>query len=96
MILPQLGQSGAFGAYSSECSRRMNKAVLEPRCPNNIGSLLELAWDIGDSHHVLYHHRANVIAPGSSANASEAIVELMTVRLAKLVSGRLSDGRRVS
>ena len=42
----------------------MNKAVLEPRRPNNIGSLLEPACDIGDSHHVLYHHRANVIAPG--------------------------------
>jgi hypothetical protein len=52
----------------------MNKAVLEPRYPNNIGSLLEPAWDIGDSHHVLYHHRANVIAPGSSANASAARV----------------------
>jgi hypothetical protein len=45
----------------------MNKAVLEPRCPNNIRSLLEPAWDIGDIHHVLYHHRANVIAPGSTA-----------------------------
>jgi hypothetical protein len=74
MILPQLGQSGALGAYSSERSLRMNKAVLEPRCPNNIGSLLEPAWDIGDGHHVLYHHRANVIAPGSSANASAARV----------------------
>ena len=42
----------------------MNKAVLKPRRPNNIGSLLEPAWDIGDSHHVLDHHRANVIAPG--------------------------------
>jgi hypothetical protein len=62
MILPQLGQSGALDAYSSERSRRMNKAVLEPRCPDNIGSLLEPASDIGDSHHVLYHHRANVIA----------------------------------
>jgi hypothetical protein len=72
MILPQLGQSGAVGAYPSERSLRMNKAVLEPRCPNNIGSLLEPAWDIGDSHHVLYHHRANVIVPGSSANASAA------------------------
>jgi hypothetical protein len=72
MILPQLGQSGALGAYSSERSRRMNKAVLEPRYPNNVGSLLEPAWDIGDSHHVLYHHRANVIAPGSSANDASA------------------------
>jgi hypothetical protein len=41
----------------------MNKAVLERRCPNNIGSLLEPAWDIRDRHHVLDHHRANVIAP---------------------------------
>jgi hypothetical protein len=45
----------------------MNKAVLKPRRPNNIGSLLEPAWDIGDSHHVLDHHRANVIAPGPAA-----------------------------
>jgi|SRR6516165_9079213 len=45
----------------------MNKAVLEPRRRNNIGSLLEPACDIGDSHHVLCHHRANVIALGSSA-----------------------------
>jgi hypothetical protein len=72
MILPQLGQSGAFGAYSRECSRLINQSVLELRCPNDIGSLLEPAWDIGDSHHVLYHHRANVI--GSSANASAARV----------------------
>jgi hypothetical protein len=43
MILPQLGQSRALGAYSSERSQCMNKAVLEPRCPNNIGSLLEPA-----------------------------------------------------
>ena len=64
MILPQFGQSPALDAYSSERSRRMNKAVPEPRCPNNIGTLLEPALDIGDSHHVLYRHRANVIAPG--------------------------------
>jgi len=47
----------------------MNKAVLDLRGPNNIGSLLEPACDIGDSHHVLDHHRANVIAPGSAPTA---------------------------
>jgi hypothetical protein len=31
----------------------MNKAVPEPRRPNNIDSLLEPAPDIGDSYHVL-------------------------------------------
>ena len=53
----------------------MNKAVLKPRRPNNIGSLLEPAWDIGDSHQFLDHHRANVIAPGPAALTSSHFFE---------------------
>jgi hypothetical protein len=32
MSCAQLGQSGAFGAHLLECSLRMDKALLEPRC----------------------------------------------------------------
>jgi hypothetical protein len=38
----------------------MDKAVLEPRCPQHAIKLAGPTGRIGDSHHVLDDHRANV------------------------------------